>query len=82
MKEKDKKKDQLQKSEKKYKDLVEILPIGIAISTPGPQGRIIDANPALWQVLGYDSKEEFLKLPASAHYYDLKERKRFAELRK
>jgi len=51
-------------------------------STPGPQGRIIDANPALWQVLGYDSKEEFLKLPASAHYYDLKERKRFAELRK
>ena len=82
MKEKDKKKDQLQKSEKKYKDLVEILPIGIAISTPGPRGRVIDVNPALWKMFGYDSKEEFLKVPASAHYYDLKERKRFSELRK
>jgi PAS domain S-box-containing protein/putative nucleotidyltransferase with HDIG domain len=75
------KKEQLQISEKKYKDLVEILPIGIAISTPGAQGRVIEANPALWQMFGYDSREEFLKVPASAHYYDSKERKRFAELR-
>ena len=82
MKEKDKKKEQLQKSEKKYRDLVEILPIGIAISTPGPRGRITDVNPALWKMFGYDSKEEFLKVPASAHYYDLEERKRFSELRK
>ena len=82
MKEKDKKKEQLQKSEKKYKDLVEILPIGIAISTPGPRGRVIDANPALWKMFGYESKGEFLKVPASAHYCDSKERKRFSELRK
>ena len=82
MKEKDKKKDQLQKSEKKYKDLVEILPIGIEISTPGPRGRVIDANPALWKMFGNDSKEEFLKVPASAHYCDSKERKRFSELHK
>jgi len=76
------KKEQLQKSEKKYKDLVEILPVGIAISTPGTQGRVIDANPALWKMFGYNSREEFLKVPASSHYYDSKERKRFSELRK
>jgi len=57
MKEKDKKKDQLQKSEKKYKDLVEILPIGIAISTPGPRGRVIDVNPALWKYSGTSRKD-------------------------
>ncbi|MFQ6108952.1 MAG: PAS domain S-box protein [Candidatus Aminicenantales bacterium] len=75
-------KERLQASEEKIRNLIEILPIGIGLSTPGAEGRIVDVNSTLLKIFGYDSKEEFLKVPASAHYCDPKERERFSELRK
>ena len=68
-------------SEKKFRGLIEALPVGISLSTPGAKGTVTDINSAQWKMFGYDSKEEFLKLPASAHYQDPNERERFSELR-
>ena len=48
----------LQVSEKSYRGLFENAPVGIFHSTP--QGRIINANPAIAKILGYASPEELI----------------------
>jgi PAS domain S-box-containing protein len=48
----------LRKNEARFTELFESLQEGIYIATP--DGSIIDANPALVRMLGYDSKEELL----------------------
>jgi len=71
----------LRESEQRFSILLDSLPMGIATSSPGAKGQITYANPALWKTFGYDSQDEFLKVPASDHYYDSEERARFSELR-
>jgi PAS domain S-box-containing protein len=74
---------ELHEEKEKFRNLIENAPIGISISTPStPQGTVTEANPALWKIFGYDSKEEYLKVPASDHYFDPKDRERLVELRK
>jgi PAS domain S-box-containing protein len=46
-------KDALKSSEERYRQLFENVPIGIYRTTP--DGRVIDSNPALVKMLGYDS---------------------------
>ena len=48
----------LRKNEARFTELFESLQEGIYIATP--DDRLIDANPALARMLGYDSKEELL----------------------
>jgi PAS domain S-box-containing protein len=48
----------LRKNEARFTELFETLQEGIYIATP--EGNILDANPALVRMLGYDSKEELL----------------------
>ena len=48
----------LRKNEARFTELFETLQEGIYIVTP--EGNILDANPALVRMLGYDSKEELL----------------------
>src|SRR5208282_3459567 len=48
----------LRKNEARFTELFETLQEGIYISTSN--GTILDANPAMIRMLGYDSKEEFL----------------------
>jgi PAS domain S-box-containing protein len=48
----------LRKNEARFTELFETLQEGIYITTP--EGNILDANPALVRMLGYDSKEELL----------------------
>ena len=48
----------LRKNEARFTELFETLQEGIYITTP--DGNILDANPALVRMLGYDSKEELL----------------------
>jgi PAS domain S-box-containing protein len=61
----------LRKNEARFTELFETLQEGIYIVTP--DDRILDANPALVRMLGYDSKEELLTrtladvLPDPAH---------------
>jgi len=72
--------NQLRQSEEKFRNLMESAPTGIAISTP--EGKILEANSTLLTMLGYESKEEFMKQPAASYYLDSKERKKLIELLK
>ncbi|MFQ5981447.1 MAG: PAS domain S-box protein [Candidatus Heimdallarchaeota archaeon] len=67
----------LRDSEEKYHNLIENVPVGISVSTP--EGEIIDANTPLLKMLGYDSKEEFLKTAAHTHWFDPKDREKHIE---
>jgi PAS domain S-box/PAS domain S-box/diguanylate cyclase (GGDEF) domain len=62
---------QLKKSEEKYRCLFENSTDGIFLSTP--QGNYIDANTALVDMLGYESKEELLDVDTSNKLYVSKE---------
>ncbi|HEY5591871.1 MAG TPA: PAS domain S-box protein, partial [Paludibacter sp.] len=54
-------------SEALYRNLVERLPDGIYKSTH--EGKFIDANPALVQMLGYNSKEELMAIDIKKQLY-------------
>jgi diguanylate cyclase (GGDEF)-like protein/PAS domain S-box-containing protein len=51
-----------------YRSLFEGVPIGLYITTP--DGRIVDANPALVEMLGYPDKDSLLGMKASQLYAD------------
>lgn len=65
----------LRASESRYRTLFESVPIGLYRSTP--EGRILDANDALVQMLGYPDKETLLATPAHALFFDITERQRW-----
>ncbi|MFO8035058.1 MAG: PAS domain S-box protein [Anaerolineales bacterium] len=53
----------LKESEEKYRSLFERVPVGLYQTTP--QGKIMDANPALAEMLGYPNRESLLGVKAS-----------------
>ncbi len=57
----------LRDSEERYRTLVEQMPDGIYRSTP--DGRFLEVNPAMYQMFGYSSKEEFLALDIPQQLY-------------
>ena len=63
----------LRRNETRFTELFETLQEGIYIATP--EGRILDANPALVRMLGYDSKEDLLKRQVPEILLDPAERK-------
>ena len=63
----------LRRNETRFTELFETLQEGIYITTP--EGRIVDANPALVRMLGYESKEDLLKRQVSEILVDPAERK-------
>src|SRR6202140_2308044 len=67
----------LRKNEARFTELFESLLEGIYITTP--DGLIVDANPALVRMLGYDSKEELLKRRVPEIFVDRAERKTIQE---
>ena len=71
---------EIQKSEKKLKDIMEAIPIGISITST--EGKIIEINSQAFKLLGYNSAEEFLNVPAEEFYYDPKDREKFISLMK
>jgi PAS domain S-box-containing protein len=66
---------QLRASEQRYRSLFESVPIGLYRSTP--EGRIVDANDAVVQMLGYPSREKLLETPAQALFCDPADRQRW-----
>jgi PAS domain S-box-containing protein/putative nucleotidyltransferase with HDIG domain len=54
--------------EARYRALFQNLPVGMYRSTPS--GRIVDANPALVQLLGYPNREALLRVPLQNLYAD------------
>jgi len=69
--------DALRESEERYRTLVDNVNIGIYRNTGGPQGRFIQANPAIAKMFGYGSVEEFMKVSVSELYQDQEDRKRY-----
>jgi PAS domain S-box-containing protein len=67
----------LRKNEARFTELFESLQEGIYITTP--DGAILDVNPALVRMLGYDSKEEVLKRQVGEIFVDRAERKSVKE---
>jgi PAS domain S-box-containing protein len=63
----------LRKNEARFTELFESLQEGIYITMP--DGTIVDVNPALVRMLGYDSKEELLKRQVPEVFIDRAERK-------
>lgn len=63
----------LRKSEEMYRILIEKMPDGVYKTTH--DGRIIDVNPAMVKILGFDNKEEMIGIDiAKELYFDPKER--------
>ncbi|HKS38652.1 MAG TPA: response regulator, partial [Verrucomicrobiae bacterium] len=68
----------LRESEANYQMLFADVPIGLYKTTPA--GRIIDANPAMIQMLGYPDREALLKASAADLYANPAERRRWQQL--
>ena len=68
--------EKLRVSEQRYRDLFERVRHGLFLSTK--EGRFIDCNPAMFDVLGYASKEEFLSVDIERDLYvNPEDRERF-----
>jgi PAS domain S-box-containing protein len=71
--------EQLRVSEKRYRELFEHVGEGLFISTP--EGKFLDCNPALLEILGYANKEELLQIDITKDLYAIPgERKTFQEM--
>jgi len=66
-------------SEAKYSSLINNLNVGIYRSAAGPHGEIIQANPALANMLGFSSSEELMGLRVSDMYQNPERRKAFSD---
>src|SRR5262249_46821680 len=62
-------------AEARYRSLVENIPIGLFRVTP--EGRFLDVNPALMQILGYADRNELLAVDVNALYVEPEDRDRF-----
>jgi len=58
----------LRESEERYRNLFESVPIALSRATP--EGRLLNANPALVELLGYPDRDTLLAVPAPALYVD------------
>ena len=65
----------LHKSEKRYRDLFNSIPIGLYRTTP--EGTILDVNPAMLDILGYPNRDGLLQLKSLETYIDPEDRKQF-----
>jgi PAS domain S-box-containing protein len=71
--------ERLRVSEKRYRELFEQVGEGLFISTP--EGKFIDCNQALLDMLGYETKEELLQIDIASDLYVIpKERGIFQEM--
>jgi len=67
----------VRKSEEKYRGLTENVNLGIYRNTVGPEGKFIEANPAIIRMFGHKSKKEFLAINVSDLYQNAADRKKF-----
>ena len=78
-KERQKFEEALRQSEEEYRSLVDNLNIGVYRNTGPGRGHFIKANPAIAAIFGYDSLEEFLKVPVADLYRYPDDRQRFID---
>jgi PAS domain S-box-containing protein len=68
----------LRKSEKRYRELFNSVPIGLYRTTP--EGSILDVNPAMLDILGYPDQDTLLQNNSLEIYIDPDDRKQFQRL--
>jgi len=67
----------LRESELRYRGLFDSVPIGLYRTTP--EGRIVEVNPALVEMLGYPDRESLLSIHAESGYADAEARRSWCE---
>ena len=65
-------------AEQRYRELFENVSIGILRSTPEPDGKLIETNPAALRIFQADSREQLLALRPADLYADPEERQRIS----
>lgn len=68
----------LRESETRYRTLFQRVPIGLYRTTP--EGEILDANPALIEMLGYPDQDTFLAINATEMFVQPEKRRRMNEI--
>jgi PAS domain S-box-containing protein len=69
----------LRQSKERYKTLTNNLHVGIYRTTPGSQGKFIEANPAIVEMFGYQSRDEFIAVNVANLYQNPEDRNKFKE---
>jgi len=69
----------LKDSEKRYRTLVENVPVAVYRTEPGLKGKFLMANPTFLKMFGLDSEEELKEMLAADVYVNPDERKVFLE---
>lgn len=67
----------LRESETRFRDLFDSVPVGLFRTTP--EGKIVDVNPALVEMLGYPDRETLMAIPAKDVYVSGEVRDSLAE---
>ena len=70
---------ELWESKERYKALTDNLHVGIYRNTVGPEGKFLEANPAIVEIFGFENKEEFLNIHVSDLYQNPTDREKFNE---
>ena len=70
----------LRQSEERYKTLTNNLHVGIYRNTAGLHGRFIEANPAIVEMFGYQSRDEFKAVNVADLYQNPDDRKKFNDI--
>ena len=52
-------------------DCMNDFPVPFAVIAFEPEFRFVDANNAMWKKLGYETKAEFLRVPATVHCHEV-----------
>jgi PAS domain S-box-containing protein len=66
-------------SERKYRELVDSLPVGVYRNTPGKAGKLLEVNPALCAIFEAESREEMLRHNVSDTYLNPEDRQRLSD---
>jgi PAS domain S-box-containing protein len=66
-------------SEEKYRTLFRYIAVGVFRSTPGPEGRFLEVNPALVRMLGYDDEQDLMRMKVADVYQRPADRNEFSE---
>ena len=64
----------LRQSEEKYKSLANNLNVGIYRNSIGPKGKFLEVNPAIVEMFGFASRDEFLQVNVSDLYVNPEKR--------
>jgi len=64
---------------KQYQELFDNVNIGLLRTTPGPNGKIIEANPATIRIYEADSREQLLAVNPNDLYFDPDQRRKISD---